>query len=104
MDYTFAHPDFFWGLLLIPLLLAWHIISRKRQQAHLLTSSINAFPKSGSLSKLRPILFLLRLLAIALIVTARDCIPAFPPIDATIGIKKAKTTICSMVAPNKLIQ
>jgi Ca-activated chloride channel family protein len=70
MDYTFAHPDFFWGLLLIPLLLAWHIISRKRQQAHLLTSSINAFPKSGSLSKLRPILFMLRLLAIALIVTA----------------------------------
>merc|ERR1711991_467298 len=30
-------------------------------------------------------------------------IPAFPPIEATIGIKKANTTICSMVAPNKLI-
>ena len=28
----------------------------------------------------------------------------FKPIEATIGIKKARTTICSIVAPNKLIQ
>ena len=39
----------------------------------------------------------------ALIVTARVCIPAFPPIDATIGIKNANATICSIVAPNILI-
>ena len=39
-----------------------------------------------------------------LTVTANVCIPALPPIDATIGIKKANTTICSIVAPNKLIQ
>ena len=43
------------------------------------------------------------LVAIALIVTARVCIPAFPPIEATIGIKNAKATICSIVAPNLLI-
>ena len=36
-------------------------------------------------------------------VTASVCIPAFPPIEATIGIKNAKTTICSIVAPNKLM-
>ena len=41
--------------------------------------------------------------AIALIVTASVCIPAFPPIDATIGIKKASATICSIDAPKKLI-
>ena len=41
--------------------------------------------------------------AIALIVTAKVCIPAFPPIDATIGIKNAKATICSIDAPNILI-
>ena len=70
MDYTFAYPDFFWGLLLIPLLLAWQIVSLKRQVAHLLSSSIDAFSKSGSLAKWRPILLVLRLLAIALIVTA----------------------------------
>ena len=36
-------------------------------------------------------------------VTAKVCIPAFPPIDATIGIKKAKATICSIEAPKLLI-
>ena len=70
MDYTFAYPDFFCGLLLIPLLAAWHVLSRKKQVAHLLSSSIDAFSKSGSLAKWRPILLVLRLLAIALIVTA----------------------------------
>ena len=39
----------------------------------------------------------------ALMVTAKVCIPAFPPIEATIGIKKARATICSIVAPNLLI-
>ena len=43
------------------------------------------------------------LVAIALIVTAKVYIPAFPPIEATIGIKKAKATICSIEAPNLLI-
>ena len=43
------------------------------------------------------------LVAIALTVTAKVCIPALPPIEATIGIKKAKATICSIVAPNLLI-
>ena len=41
--------------------------------------------------------------AMALTVTAKVCIPALPPIDATIGIKNAKATICSIVAPNLLI-
>ena len=47
--------------------------------------------------------FVKSLVAIVLTVTANVCIPAFPPIDATIGIKKARTTICSIVAPNKLM-
>ena len=47
--------------------------------------------------------FVKSFVASVLTVTASVCIPAFPPIEATIGIKKAKTTICSIVAPNKLI-
>ena len=43
------------------------------------------------------------LVAIVLTVTAKVCMPALPPIDATIGIKNANTTICSIVAPNKLM-
>ena len=42
-------------------------------------------------------------MANVLTVTANVCIPALPPIEATIGIKNAKTTICSIVAPNKLM-
>ena len=48
--------------------------------------------------------FVKSLVAKDLTVTAKVCIPAFPPIEATIGIKKAKTTICWIVAPNKLMQ
>ena len=43
------------------------------------------------------------LVANALIVTAKVCMPALPPMDATIGIRKARATICSIDAPNKLI-
>ena len=43
------------------------------------------------------------LVAIARIVTAKVCIPALPPIEATIGIRKANATICSIDAPKKLI-
>ena len=43
------------------------------------------------------------LVAIALIVTANVCIPALPPIEATIGIRKAKATTFSISAPKILI-
>lgn len=69
-EYTFANPEFFWGLLGIPLLVAWHILSRKKQVAHVLSPSVKAFTKSGRLPKWQPILVVLRMLAIALIIVA----------------------------------
>lgn len=69
-EYTFANPEFFWGLLAIPLLVAWHIFSRKKQVAHVLNPSVKAFTKSGSLPKWQAILVVLRMFAIALIVVA----------------------------------
>ena len=47
--------------------------------------------------------FVKSFVANVLTVTAKVCIPALPPIDATIGMRNARTTICSIVAPNKLI-
>ena len=35
--------------------------------------------------------------------TVMVCVPALPPIEATIGISTASATICSMVASNRLI-
>ena len=58
----------------------------------------NSFPIT-----LFKLLFESSFVAIALIVTAKVCIPALPPIDATIGIRNAKATICSIEAPKLLI-
>src|SRR6056300_1327081 len=70
MHYTFAHPEFFWGLLLIPILVAWHFVSRKKQVAFVLNPSTAAFTKTGNLPKWQPLLLVLRMAAIALIVIA----------------------------------
>jgi Ca-activated chloride channel family protein len=70
IEYTFSHPKFFWGLLLIPILVIWHIFSSKLQVAHLLSSNAGAFTSPGSLPKWKFILFVLRTLAVILIIVA----------------------------------
>jgi Ca-activated chloride channel family protein len=70
MEYTFAYPEFFWGLLAIPVLVAWHILSRRKQVAHVLSPSVKAFTKTGRLPKWQPVLLVLRMLAIGLILVA----------------------------------
>ncbi|AXT61747.1 VWA domain-containing protein [Aquimarina sp. AD10] len=70
-NFTFENPQFFWLFLLLPLAIGWFIWKRNKQQAELKISSIKGFKVSGSLlTKLRPLLFILRLLAMALIITA----------------------------------
>ena len=66
----FANPQFFWLLLLLPLALLWYIFKRKQEVASLRISSIKGFTVKSIVSKLRPILFTLRLLALAAIITA----------------------------------
>jgi Ca-activated chloride channel family protein len=68
---VFEDPQFFWLLLLLPLSLGWYIWKRHRQTAELRISSIKGFEaKPGMLGKLRPILMVLRLLVLALVITA----------------------------------
>ncbi|MCX2836938.1 MULTISPECIES: vWA domain-containing protein [Salinimicrobium] len=68
---VFEDPQFFWLLLLLPLALGWYIWKRHRQTAELRISSIKGFEaKPGMLGKLRPILMVLRLLVLALVITA----------------------------------
>ncbi len=66
----FANPEFFWLLLLLPLALLWYLFKRREQTASLKISSIKGFAKEGILPKLKPLLFLFRLLALAAIVVA----------------------------------
>jgi len=67
---TFANPEFFWLLLLLPLAVLWFFYKRREQVASLKMPSIKGFSQSGFLPRLKPLLFVLRLLALAAIVVA----------------------------------
>ena len=69
-DITFANPQFFWLLLLLPLAVLWYFFKRKEETASLKISSIKGFPSDSVLPKLKPLLFMFRLLALAAIITA----------------------------------
>ncbi|HET8735075.1 MAG TPA: VWA domain-containing protein [Pricia sp.] len=67
---TFANPEFFWLLLLLPLAVLWFFYKRREQVASLKMPSIKGFSESGILPRLKPLLFILRLLALAAVITA----------------------------------
>lgn len=70
-NFEFLNPEFLWLLILIPLLAVWYFFVRKKDAAVLTIPSIKGFKiKSSFLSKLKPILYVLRLLAIAAIIVA----------------------------------
>ncbi|SDS32409.1 VWA domain-containing protein [Gramella sp. MAR_2010_147] len=70
-NFTFENPEFFWLFLLLPLAIAWYFWKRNKQTPELKISSTKGFKtKPGILPKLRPLLFLLRLLTLSLIITA----------------------------------
>ncbi|HET8753504.1 MAG TPA: VWA domain-containing protein [Salinimicrobium sp.] len=67
----FEDPQFFWLLLLLPAAAVWFFYKRHQQTAELKISSTKGFQsKQGFLAKLRPLLFVLRLLVLALVITA----------------------------------
>ncbi|MCL6274106.1 VWA domain-containing protein [Muricauda sp. 2012CJ35-5] len=66
----FANPQFFWLLLLLPLALLWYLFKHKEEMASLRISSIKGFTINSLTAKFRPVLFALRLLALASIITA----------------------------------
>ncbi len=70
-NFEFVNPQMFWLFLLLPLVALWYFLKRNQQTATLKISSIQGFktPKNW-LAKLRPLLFVLRLLALAAIIVA----------------------------------
>ncbi|MFY9242213.1 MAG: VWA domain-containing protein [Polaribacter sp.] len=70
-NFEFLNPEFLWLLTVIPLLIVWHILMRKKDSAVLTIPSIKGFKtKSSLVSKLKPILYILRMLALASIIVA----------------------------------
>ena len=68
---TFLNPEFFWLFLLIPIVIGWQIWKRNEQTATLKISSLKGFKASKSiLAKLKPMLFVFRLLALSSLIIA----------------------------------
>ena len=68
---TFENKIFFWLLLALPLAVLWYVLKYKRQTAELKISSLKGFKtKQSWLPKLKHALFTLRLIALALLITA----------------------------------
>ncbi|SFS75649.1 Ca-activated chloride channel family protein [Zhouia amylolytica] len=67
----FANPYFFWLLLALPIAIIWYIFKHKKETASIKVSSLKGFKVSSSfLSRLKPLIFILRLLALAFFIVA----------------------------------
>jgi Ca-activated chloride channel family protein len=70
-NFEFLHPQFLWLLVLIPILAAWLYLVRKKDSATLTIASTKGFEaKPSILSKLKPVLTILRLLALTFLIIA----------------------------------
>lgn len=111
-SFEYVNPQYFWCLLLLPALLVWYILKRKKQTASLTISSLKGFKTSKNwLAKLRPILFALRLLALAAIIVAltrprnvdeSTKIKTTSGIDIVMAIDVSASMLARDLKPNRL--
>ena len=67
----FLNKQWFWLLLALPIAVLWYIFKHNKQTAELKISSLKGFKVTTSwLSKLKPMLFALRLIALGILITA----------------------------------
>ena len=69
-DITYLNKEFFWLFLVFPLLITWYIYKYHQQQAELKISSTSGFKTNAFWSNFKHLLFALRLIALALLITA----------------------------------
>jgi Ca-activated chloride channel family protein len=68
---TFLHPDFFWLFLALPIAIVWYFFTHKKERATLKISNTQPFKGNTSLlTKLKPLLFAFRLVALSAIIVA----------------------------------
>lgn len=68
---TFLNKELLWLLLVIPLVILWYVLKHNKQTAELKISSLKGFKITNSwLPKLRHSLFVLRLIALVLLIMA----------------------------------
>ncbi len=66
----FTNPEFLWLLLIMPLLMLWFFLIRKKDSADLSIPSTAGFKKGNFWSKMKPFLYVLRLVALTLLILA----------------------------------
>jgi len=70
-EVSFLNPEFFWLFLLLPAVVLWQLWKKKQQSPTLKISSVKGFKAQKSLlAKLKPFLFVFRLLALSLLIIA----------------------------------
>jgi len=69
-NYEYVNPEYFWLFILLPLAIVWYVFKRKKQVATLQMSSLKGFQDKSLLPKLKPLLLLLRLVAMSTIIVA----------------------------------
>ena len=70
-NFEFHNPEFLWLLIAIPLLAVWYFFIRKKDAAQLTVPSVKGFKANTSIvSKLKPLLYFFRLLALAFLLLA----------------------------------
>lgn len=65
-----TNPEFLWLLLLIPLVGIWYFVMRKKDTARLKIANTKGFAEQSSIAKFKPLLYVLRLLALASLIIA----------------------------------
>jgi Ca-activated chloride channel family protein len=70
-EVSFLNPEFFWLFLLLPAVVLWQLWKSKQQSPTLKISSVKGFKAQKSLlAKLKPFLFVFRLLALSSLIIA----------------------------------
>lgn len=111
-NFEFTNPGFLWLLLIIPFLAVWYFFMRKKEAAILTVPSVKGFAKGSSLlAKLKPLLYILRLLAIALLfialarprnVSVSTKTKANRGIDIVMAIDVSASMLARDLKPNRL--
>lgn len=107
----FQDPEFLWLLIIIPLLAVWYFFMRKKDAAVLTVSSIKGFKNTSFLPKLKPLLYLFRLLALGFLfvalarpqnVAVTSKIKANRGIDIVMAIDVSASMLAKDLKPNRL--
>jgi len=107
----FANPEFLWLLLVIPLLVAWQLLKQKKSLVPLKMPSTKGFNNS-IYNRLKPILFVLRLLSISALIiglarpqnsSESTKTETTKGIDIVMAIDVSSSMLAKDLSPNRLV-